>query len=65
MAFAPRNVLGVVGIILGLIALYLVLTMAAGANSLLGTLASGSLGLVGALQGRNVSAGGVSVSGKP
>lgn len=61
--FNPRGILGVIGVILALIALYLILEKAGGATSVLGSIASGSIGLVGVLQGRNVSGGGYSVSG--
>ncbi len=66
--FNPRGILGVIGVMLALIALYLLLEKASGATSILGALASSALQLTGALQGRNVStnvAGGVSVSGTP
>lgn len=61
--FNPRGILGVIGVVLALIALYLLLEKAGGATQVLGSIASGSVGLVGALQARNVSIGGVSVSG--
>ncbi|HET9691001.1 MAG TPA: hypothetical protein VFP61_07595 [Acidimicrobiales bacterium] len=61
--FNPRGLLGLVGTMLALIALYLLLEKASGATSILGALASGSLGVFGVLQGRNVSSNGTSVSG--
>lgn len=61
--FNPRGLLGVIGVVLALIALYLILEKAGGATQVLGSLASGSIGLIGTLQGRNVGAGGVSVGG--
>lgn len=61
--FNPRGIIGVIGVILALIALYLILERAGGATQVLGSIASGSIGLVGALQGRNVAGNGVSVSG--
>lgn len=63
--FSPRGILGVVGVILALVALYLLLEKAGGATQILGALATGSLSTIGVLQGRNVSASGVSVSGGP
>lgn len=50
--FAPRNILGVVGAMLALIALYLVLVHFIGADGILKSIANGSVGLVTALQGR-------------
>lgn len=61
----PRGILGVIGVILALVALYLILEKGANATSILGALTSGSIGLVGTLQGRSVSSGGTSVSGGP
>lgn len=61
MAFTPRSWLGALGIMLGLIALFLVLEYAGGATSLIGALASGAMGVFGTLQGRSVSGGGYSV----
>lgn len=63
--FSPRGLIGVIGVILALIALYLILEKGGQATKVLGSLASGSIGLVGALQGRNVSGGGYSISGGP
>ncbi len=63
--FSPRGALGVIGIMLGLIALYLILEKAGGASQLLSTLATGGMAIFGTLQGRNVSGGGVQVSGGP
>lgn len=63
--FSPRGLIGVIGVILALIALYLILEKAGGATQVLSSLASGSIGLVGALQGRSVSGGGYTVSGGP
>lgn len=60
--FTPRNILAVVGTVLALIALYLILEKAGGATQILGSIASGSLALTGALQGRTVTSNGVSVS---
>lgn len=61
----PRGILGVIGVVLALVALYLVLEKATGATNILGALASGGIGFVGTLQGRTVSGGGYSVSGGP
>lgn len=61
----PRGILGVIGVILALIALYLLLEKAGGATQLLGAVASGSLGVIGTLQGRTVTYNGASVSGGP
>jgi hypothetical protein len=64
--FNPRSWLGIIGVMLFLIALYLVLEKAAGASSILGTLAAAGVAVFGTLQGRNVSGvGGVSVGGTP
>ena len=63
--FSPRNVLGLVGVMLFLIALYLVLEKAGGASQVFGALAGGALSVFGVLQGRNVTSGNVSVSGGP
>jgi hypothetical protein len=54
----PRGIIGVIGVVLVLIALYLILEHYAGATSILSSLANGSIGLVGTLQGRTVSGGG-------
>lgn len=50
--FSPRNLLAVIGTMLGLIALYLVLTHFLGAEGILKSLSSGAIGLTAALQGR-------------
>lgn len=63
--FNPRSLLGVVGVMLLLVALYLVLEKAGGASQVIGTLAAGGLSIFSALQGRNVNAYGVQVSGTP
>jgi hypothetical protein len=60
--FSPKGILGVIGVVLALIALYLILEHATGATSILGSLAGGSLATIGVLQGRNVSGGGYSIS---
>ena len=51
-----RNWLGVVGVMLALIALYLVLEHATGAAGLIGALGAGTMAVFGTLQGRSVSA---------
>jgi hypothetical protein len=61
--FNPRGVIGVIGVVLALIALFLILEKATGAANILGALASGGLATIGALQGRTVTAGGVSLGG--
>lgn len=61
MAFNPRSWLGALGIMLALIALFLVLEYAGGATALVGALATGASQVFGTLQGRAVSGGGVSV----
>lgn len=61
--FNPRGILGVIGVILALIALYLILEKAGGATNILASLASGSIALVGTLQGRTVSGGGYTIGG--
>lgn len=50
--FSPRGVLGVIGAIFALIAIYLILVHFGGADSLLKTLSTGSIGLITTLQGR-------------
>lgn len=59
--FQPHNLWAVVGVVLFLIALYLVLENYGGASSVLGTLFSGATVLTGTLQGRSVSSGGISI----
>lgn len=61
----PRGILGVIGVILALVALYLILEKGANATSILGALTSGSIATIGVLQGRSVSGQGFSVSGTP
>ncbi|HUC37033.1 MAG TPA: hypothetical protein VMR97_07915 [Acidimicrobiales bacterium] len=56
--------LGALGIMLSLIALFLVLEYAGGATGIIGALASGAAGVFGTLQGRTVSIGGTTV-GQP
>lgn len=51
-----RNFLGIVGVMLALVALYLVLEHATGAAGLLGALAAGGMAIFGTLQGRTVNA---------
>lgn len=53
--FSPRNLLGVVGVMLFLIALYLVLEHAGGFSKAISAIASGTIGIFGVLQGRSVS----------
>lgn len=60
--FSPRSVLAVVGTMLALIALYLLLEWGTNTTQILGSLAGGAIGTIGALQGRNVSGGAFSVS---
>ena len=50
--FDPRNLLAVIGTMLALIALYLILRNAMGAEGILKQLSTGSLHMVQALQGR-------------
>lgn len=57
-----RNWLGIVGVMLTLIALYLVLEHAAGAAQVLGTLGAGTMAIFGTLQGRSVQAYGESIT---
>jgi len=72
----PRGILGVVGVCLFLIALYLVLEKGGNATTILGAVTSGAIGIASTLQGRNVSytaasgsavsnSGSISVSGTP
>lgn len=53
----------VLGIMLGLVALFLVLNNASNADTILKSLASAGAQTFGVLQGRNVSGGSISVSG--
>lgn len=57
-----RNWLGVVGVMLALIALYLVLEHATGAAGLIGALGAGTMAIFGTLQGRAVNAYNMSVA---
>lgn len=59
---AAHNWLGIVGVMLALIALYLVLEHATGAAGLIGALAAGGMSIFGTLQGRPVSAYGAQVA---
>jgi hypothetical protein len=59
--FDPHNFWAVIGVVLFLIALYLVLENYVGATNILSNLFSGSVGLAGTLQGRSVTVGGVKV----
>lgn len=59
--FDPRSLYAVIGVILFLVALYLILANGTGANTLLSTIAGGTVGLVGTLQGRAVSSNGTGV----
>lgn len=54
--------LKIVGLMLGLIALYLVLEHFAGAADVISSLAAGGMAIFGTLQGRSVSAYGSSVA---
>lgn len=63
--FNPRGILGVIGVILALIALYLILEKATGATNILSALAGGGIATIGALQGRSVSGAGYNISGGP
>ncbi|HET9059165.1 MAG TPA: hypothetical protein VFN61_04530 [Acidimicrobiales bacterium] len=56
--FKPNSAWAVVGVVLFLIALYLVLEHFGGASALLSTLFNGSTLLAGTLQGRKVTGGG-------
>ncbi len=58
---ASRNWVGIVGTMLALIALYLILEHAAGATSVLSTLAAGTMTVFGTLQGRPVTAYGTQI----
>ncbi|MCL2393254.1 MAG: hypothetical protein FWC87_01095 [Acidimicrobiaceae bacterium] len=53
--FSPRNILGVIGIMLGLIALYLLLENGGQASKILGALSAGSIGIFTTLQGRTTN----------
>lgn len=57
-----RNWLGIVGLMLALIALYLVLEHATGAAGILGALGAGTMAIFGTLQGRSVTAYGESIA---
>lgn len=63
--FNPRGILGVIGVILALVALYLILEKGTNATAILGALTSGSIATIGVLQGRSVSGSGYSISGTP
>lgn len=63
--FSPRGITGVIGVVLALIALYLVLEKAGGASQVIGSLAGAAMTGIGTLQGRNVSAYSNTVSGGP
>jgi len=57
----PRGVLGVIGVMLALVALYLLLEHAGGASQIFSTLAASGMALFGTLQGRTTSAYGMTV----
>jgi hypothetical protein len=61
----PRSFLGVIGVMLFLVALYLVLEYATGASGVIAALSAAGVQIFGTLQGRSVSvnAGGVAVTG--